>query len=150
MTFDEIKRQTTYVRQVQFGICNISPPQDSEFGLCQVITAMDTDGNTECLNYFFDSEQLEIAAAETPEWYTVKWMAKEGDDGYFKCYPCEPVNDRKFALKEGKSLRDKRTLGMCRHGILCSLIQYEGLPTQNHLGIINNLAEFSISGEIKC
>ena len=148
--FNSLSRQTAWMRQVQFKIESVGEPQETQYGLCQAITAIDDRGVTECLNYFFELPEAAVDPSEIGEqFYDVKWDAKKQLYKFIPSTP--PVKDE---LKPDRPNWEKINLGKCRHGILCALIQagayqpYMLLRDEAQLDAINKLAEFSMFGKI--
>ena len=153
MILRDIQRQKTWARFCQMKVNSYTEARDAEHGFCQIFNVTDTFGRDEELIYYFQDEAGALPQGENPEWFDVKWMGT-----YFKCIPVDPPKD---APKAGAVDWDKINLGKCRHGILCAYIQSSGLPVyveqgntsfsikKGALEMINKLAEFSMTGEIK-
>jgi hypothetical protein len=148
MTFNDINRQKAWIRQVQLYVESVGLPQETQYGYCQAITATDTRGLTECINYFFDALEFAVDESETGnQWYDVKWDQK---NSYYKCKPSEAkkVVVPEFEQSDAEKKVREKNLGKCRHGILCAILSSGEKIDNVILGQINQLAEFSMTGEI--
>ena len=149
MDFNSISRQTAWMRAVQFTVTDIGQPMETQYGFCQAITATDSRGVTNCLNYFFEIMEASVDPTEVGEqFYDVKWDAKKQ---LFKCIPATPpVKDE---LKPEKTDWDAVNLGKCRTVVLCAMLQaklnpYDVIKEEPLRDCINQLAYFCMKGEI--
>lgn len=149
MRFQDIRRQGgKWSNQCQYYVRSVSPPQDSKHGLCQTLEVDDSVGLTEVLNYFYDNEQLEIE----PAWIGKQWLNVRYKNDYYQCVPCDPP--QQITLEDSRPDWDRINLGKCRHGILCAWIKSGDFFDANtrimktKLGLVNELAKFSMTGEI--
>ena len=152
MRFQDIIRTGVWQRQCKYFVNEISPPQETLYGQCQVLTVTDTVGIKEPLNYFFDGEEMSLGMDFVGvQWLDVRWKK---DEKYFQCIPAEPPKEQNWT-DDDKPDWDKIALGKCRHGILCALIQaghYQRCKSTEQvdemLDAANKLARFSMTGEI--
>ena len=146
--FIDVERQKAWMRQIELRIDSVGEPQETQYGLCQVVQATDGVGRTEPLNYFFEDEIASIDPLETGlQWYDVKWDEK---NGYFRCKP---------ALAKPKELKsegpdwDFIARGKIRHGIVCAMLQaklnpYDIVKEPELRNCINNLVDYIQTGEL--
>jgi len=147
MRFQDITRQKTWMRSVQVKVESVGEPQETQYGFCQAVTATDTMGLTECLNYFFNDMQGALDIREVgAKYYDIKW---DREKHFFKCIPAEP-SPAPEELEKDQPNWDKINLGKCRHGILCAVLQSGLHPsdiTNEIKTTINQLAQFSMTGD---
>lgn len=144
MRFQDIQRQKTWLRQVQVYIDEIGEPVEAEYGFCQAITARDGVGVSECLNYFFSDLTFSVDPKEVGlRWYDIRY---EKDKDYFRGVPAvAPVVDETIAEQPDWN---RIALGKCRHGVLCAFINSGANIYDIDLNRVNQLAKFSMTGEI--
>jgi hypothetical protein len=149
MTLKDIERQKTWVRQCMFTVRSVGVAVQSQDNgsYCQAIEITDTAGREDVLQYYFNDLIGKVEFSETGEQsYDVKWM---GD--WFKCKPAlAPPKENLNAPARQPTDWDAVNLGKCRHGILCAVIRFKGMElTKGELNDINELAHFSMTGEIE-
>ena len=145
--FIDVERQKAWMRQIELRIDSVGEPQETQYGLCQVVQATDGVGRTEPLNYFFEDEIASIDPLETGlQWYDVKWDEK---NGYFRCKP---------ALAKPKELKsegpdwDNIAFNKCRHNYKVKMLE-RMLPSelnenQKELDAIDELSLKDLRGMI--
>lgn len=109
--------------------------------------------NIQC-TYWCDDETFAIDIdKEIPEFFSIRQK-----DGYYQCKPEAAPKDEPVTEKNDDYWYEIN-LGKCRHGILCAVIEGWGLGVvvksisdarldKEALGVINKLAEFSMTGEV--
>lgn len=149
MDFKSISRQKAWMRGIQFTVDNISPLEETPYGFCQTVTATDSRGVTECMNYFFEHLEVQIDPAEIGEqFYDVKWDVKKG---LYRCIPATPpIKDE---LKPDRPDWDAIARGKIRHGVVCAMLQaklnpFDIINEKELRDCINSLTEFISTGEI--
>ena len=148
MRIKDIKRQTTWVKQVQVNVKEVTQPMDApEGGLVQSIDVTFDQGVDDTMRYYFTDTQFALGLTETgPQWFDIKWTGS-----YLKCKPAK--------AKEQVTMDDdypdwgKIALGKCRHKhvdkLLERMLPSELLSKQNELKAINKLVEFEAKGIIE-
>ena len=149
MRFQDIIRTGVWQRQCKYFVNEISPPQETLYGQCQVLTVTDTVGIKEPLNYFFDGEEMSLGMDFVGvQWLDVRWKK---DEKYFQCIPAEPPKEQNWT-DDDKPNWDKIALGKCRDGkvnnALRHMKQSELIDDKKELEACNRLAHFSMTGEI--
>ena len=149
MRFQDIIRTGVWQRQCKYFVNEISPPEETPYGQCQVLTVTDTVGIKEPLNYFFDGEEMSLGMDFVGvQWLDVRWKK---DEKYFQCIPAEPPKEQNWT-DDDKPNWDKIALGKCRDGKVNNALRHmkpsELIDDKKELEACNRLARFSMTGEI--
>ncbi len=164
MILKDVQRQNGKYVEGMFTVIRVDQPTPSDHGFRQIVRVADG---------YKKEADFTVWHTDSQSFLEPTWLGKQAmfrvrfKNDYYQGHPstAEPEPDQHEAPDW-----DEINLGKCRHGILCGLIQHEGLPTDVHyestgdgiadidstitldggvLAIINKLARFSMTGEIE-
>ncbi len=148
---------TIWTDSLEFRVTSIDLAESAPFGYCQFIVCT-LNGDPVEMNYYFDDMMGAIDLNETgDQWYKIRY---DIEAGLYECKPTKARPKENLNAPVGENKWDKINLGKCRHGILCSAIESDGLHKvvkntkecrldEEVLAVINKLAQFSMTGEIE-